>query len=179
MDRHEQQFAFARGGNRQREQPAKNSGNSPSCQCSQPGQSDGGTSTQKKSQKSVPGQPARDSGRNRGCFNCSDLNHLRRNCPNNKLEASRRSGVGDLSTQCGGQGNKSVTGDMAENCTPEEESVRQLEQLLATMRLNMEKSKLQKANVGTVVADQVTTRGGVGASTGATAGYHAVEHGEV
>ena len=161
LERHEQQFASARGENRQREQPAKNTGNSPSRQRSQPGQSDGGTSTQKNSQKSVPGQPARNSGRNRGCFNCGDLNHLRRDCPNNKPEASRRSGVGDLSTQCGGQGNKSLTGEMPENCTPEEESVRQLEQLLATMRLNMEKSKLQKANVGTVVADQVSSVGPV------------------
>ena len=39
--------------------------------------------------------------------------------------------------------------------------MRQLEQLLATMRLNMEKSKLQKANVGTVVADQVASVGPV------------------
>ena len=159
LERHEQQFASAQGENRQREQPAKNTGNSPSRQCSQPGQSDGGTSTQKNSQKSVPGQLARNCGRNRGCFNCGDLNNLRRNCPNNKPEASRRSGVGDLSTQYGGQGDKSLTGDMPEDCTPEEESVRQLEQLLATMQLNMEKSKLQKANVGTVVAEQVSSVG--------------------
>ena len=67
----------------------------------------------------------------------------------------------DLSTQRGGQKDKSLTGDMSENNTPEEESVCQLEQLLATMRLNMEKVKLQKSNVGTVVADQVSSVGPV------------------
>ena len=70
-------------------------------------------------------------------------------------------GDGDLSTQRGGQKDKSLTGDMSENNTPEEESVCQLEQLLATMRLNMEKVKLQKSNVGTVVADQVSSVGPV------------------
>ena len=66
-----------------------------------------------------------------------------------------------MSTQCGGQGKKSLIGEMPENCTPEEELVHQLEQLLATMQLNMEKTKLQKANVEMVVADQVSSVGPV------------------
>ena len=48
-----------------------------------------------------------------------------------------------------------------EGYTPEEKSVHQLEQLLATMRVNLEKSKLQEARVGTVVADAIKAVGPV------------------
>ena len=42
-----------------------------------------------------------------------------------------------------------------ESYTTQEKSVHQLEQLLATMRVNLEKSKLQEARVGTVVPDAI------------------------
>lgn len=162
LERHEQQFASCRGESRTKEPHSKNSDQTNSQPQSQTGTGAGASSPKDTTPKTRPSQPARTSGRSRGCFNCGDLNHLRRDCPNFKPESSRRSGVGDLSTKSSGQDTISPSpGAELGNPTPEEESVHQLEKVLATMRLNLEKSKLQKSNVETVVADQVSSVGPV------------------
>ena len=106
----------------------------------------------------------RYSGR-RGCFHCGELNHIQRNCPGLKTEAVGRSGrVSNLAAR-GTSSEQTNTDDSptpqpkeAKDCTQDEQLLQQLEKLLATMRLKVERSKL---SVGTVVADTVDAVGPV------------------
>ena len=104
----------------------------------------------------------------RGCFHCGELNHIQRNCPGLKTEAVGRSGrVSNLAAR-GTSAERTNIDDSptpqpkeVKDCTQDEQSLQQLQQLLATMRVNVERSKLEQSSVGTVVADTVDAVGPV------------------
>ena len=82
------------------------------------------------------------------------------------MEATGRSGkvsnlsITESSEDVSGSGvSTPSTPEVSGGMSVEEQSVQQLEQLLATMRLNLEQSELKTSKVGTVVADSVEAVG--------------------
>ena len=85
-------------------------------------------------------QPDRSTGKyaqKKGCYNCGDLSHIQRNCPKLRPESSSQFGKPDVSARSG------RVSTLLATATPEnveELSVQQLEKLLVTKRLSIEKN---------------------------------------
>ena len=157
---HDQQYNTGRSGRSQQATPKPNQGSGSqeeprssshsSRRRSRPATSDQKDSPSPQAEPTARPMSSRSSMRHtprRGCFNCGDPSHFQRDCPKLQPEArGRSSGVSALAGEPKG-GNPS-----SEDMTPSEQSIQQLEQVLASMKLNMEQDKLRKANVGTVIS---------------------------
>ena len=164
LERHDQQYGANRG---ESKQPKHTSSRGGELQVSPDVQNE--PSLKGQTVKASGGRSTGRHGGRRGCFHCGELSHIQRNCPQLKPEAVGRSGrVSNLSVRDTGggveeAGNVPVSNvlEPTQSSDVEERSLQQLEQWLATMRLNVEQSKLQKSKVGTVVADSVDAVGPV------------------
>ena len=95
----------------------------------------------------------------RGCFHC--LEHVQWNCPKLKAEASGWSGRVSALTGETSTGSMCNMPAFEEDTTVQENSIQQLEQVLANMRFPMEQSRFKKSRVETVMADSVEAVGAV------------------
>ena len=170
LERHDQQYGANRGESKQPKHTSSGGGElqvSPDVQ--KMGSLQNEPSLKGQTVKASGGRSTGRHGGRRGCFHCGELSHIQRNCPQLKPEAVGRSGrVSNLSVRDTGggleeAGNVPVSNvpEPTQSSDVEERSLQQQEQWLATMRLNVEQSKLQKSKVGTVVADSVDAVGPV------------------
>lgn len=121
LECHEQQFGASRGETRQTEQCASRNAERSTSQESKQKNHPRNEAPKGSNLKSNQGRTMpRYLGKQRGCFNCEDLNHFQRNCPKLKSEAAGRSGrVSNLSAKENGAEGVKVS---EESCSPATES---------------------------------------------------------
>ena len=106
--------------------------------------------------RQASGRPYTRNTSKKGCFNCGEPSHFHRDCQRLQPESrGRSSGVSALSGELKG------SDPPPKDLSIPEQSIQQLEQVLASMKLNMEQTKLKKSNVGMVISPSAGTVGPV------------------